>query len=213
MESAAPTYITPKTRAAIARYHAPATTALLRDYLAEHPNAHRPDAPLFPAVLLRAARPTGVRAETRTGERCPTAGDRLAGLSVAEAERGLSSTGASPAARDVLQGHYTGLRSCGLTGWPPLRAHPPYRRNSAEVSRAPTYLREPLHRCRATSPGDSPIHGPQGRARLRRSTTSGNTDDHAGQWPPWERWRRGRPTGRTSWPCGARDGMSSALRG
>lgn len=85
--SAAPTYITPKTKGSHRQVPLPpATTALLRDYLAEHPNAHRPDAPLFPAVLLRAARPTGVRAETKDGEsaalRQATA---LAGLSVAEA--------------------------------------------------------------------------------------------------------------------------------
>lgn len=38
-----------------------ATTAMLRDYLAVHPRAGEPTAPLFPGVALEAVRPTGVR--------------------------------------------------------------------------------------------------------------------------------------------------------
>jgi integrase len=42
----------------------PATTALLRDYLAEHPRQDEPDAPLWPGMTLKRPRPTGVRANT-----------------------------------------------------------------------------------------------------------------------------------------------------
>jgi integrase len=40
----------------------PETTALLRDYLAEHPRGNDPEAPLWPAMVLTRPRPTGVRA-------------------------------------------------------------------------------------------------------------------------------------------------------
>jgi integrase len=45
-----------------------ATTELLRDYLAAHPRADEPTAPLFPNLSLTPARPTGVRARTASGE-------------------------------------------------------------------------------------------------------------------------------------------------
>lgn len=85
--NAVPTYISPKTKGSRRQVPLPpATTALLRDYLAEHPNARTPSAPLFPAMLLRAVRPTGVRVEAKDGEsaalRQATA---LSGLPVAEA--------------------------------------------------------------------------------------------------------------------------------
>lgn len=90
--NAVPTYIAPKTKGSRRQVPLPPnTTALLREYLAEHPNARTPgahvaSAPLFPAMLLRAERPTGVRADTKDGEsaaqRQATA---LADLSVAEA--------------------------------------------------------------------------------------------------------------------------------
>lgn len=41
----------------------PETTALLRDYLAQHPRRDEPTAPLWPAMVLTRPRPTGVRAE------------------------------------------------------------------------------------------------------------------------------------------------------
>jgi len=41
-------------------------TELLRDYLADHPRADEPTAPLFPAMVLTGPKPTGVRAWTGT---------------------------------------------------------------------------------------------------------------------------------------------------
>ncbi|ULN33405.1 site-specific integrase [Mycolicibacterium smegmatis] len=41
----------------------PATTAMLRDYLAVHPRRDDPSAPLFPGVHLEPPRPTGVRSD------------------------------------------------------------------------------------------------------------------------------------------------------
>jgi integrase len=46
----------------------PTTTELLRDYLADHPRADEPTAPLFPGMTLAPAKPTGVRATTTDGE-------------------------------------------------------------------------------------------------------------------------------------------------
>lgn len=62
------------------------TTELLREYLAAHPRADDPAAPLFCSVTLKAAKPTGKRATDADGNRVvPTAVDALAGLSVDEA--------------------------------------------------------------------------------------------------------------------------------
>lgn len=92
------TYLTPKTKGS--RRKVPltaATTELLRDYLAEHPRADEPTAPLFPAMILAVPKPTGVRALDRDGK--PASRDRrsvkhrqataLAEFSVAEAEARL----------------------------------------------------------------------------------------------------------------------------
>ncbi|MGV7698398.1 tyrosine-type recombinase/integrase [Mycobacterium kansasii] len=82
------------------------TTALLRDYLAEHPRRDEPDAPLWPGMALTRPRPTGVRADTAepgaatTGveEAAPSAtakdrarrqADALALLTVEDAEKRL----------------------------------------------------------------------------------------------------------------------------
>jgi integrase len=57
------TYLPPKTkRSRRCVPLTPATTELSRDYLAEHPNADEPIAPLFPDMTLTVPRPTGVRA-------------------------------------------------------------------------------------------------------------------------------------------------------
>lgn len=62
------------------------TTKLLRDYLAVHPRADDPAAPLFCAVTLKVAEPTGRRASDSDGNRiAPTAVDALAALSAGEA--------------------------------------------------------------------------------------------------------------------------------
>ncbi|WP_278313742.1 tyrosine-type recombinase/integrase [Lolliginicoccus levis] len=56
-------YDVPKTKGSRRRVPlTPATTALLRAYLARHPRAHCATAPLFPAFRLIPERPTGVRA-------------------------------------------------------------------------------------------------------------------------------------------------------
>ncbi|MEZ0354097.1 tyrosine-type recombinase/integrase [Mycobacterium sp. pR1184] len=82
------------------------TTALLRDYLAEHPRGNEPDAPLWPAMVLTRPRPTGVRATpaepgaARTGVEEPAPSttakararrqaDALGELTVKEAEKRL----------------------------------------------------------------------------------------------------------------------------
>ena len=53
-------YLSPKTKGSYRRVPLIlATTALLRDYLAEHPRADEPTAPLFPAMVLKVPRPTG----------------------------------------------------------------------------------------------------------------------------------------------------------
>lgn len=55
-------YLTPKTKGSRRRVPlTAATTTMLRDYLAMHPQADKPTAPLFPAVTLTKVRPTGVR--------------------------------------------------------------------------------------------------------------------------------------------------------
>lgn len=62
------------------------TTEILRDYLASHPRANDPNAPLFCSGTIRASRPTGRRATDSLGNRLiPTATDALAALSASEA--------------------------------------------------------------------------------------------------------------------------------
>jgi integrase len=100
-------YMTPKTPGSNRWVSlTPETTALLRDYVAEHPRADEPTAPLWPAVGLTRPRPTGVRAEaadigatTRGVEDAPPSitakararrqADALAELTVAESEARL----------------------------------------------------------------------------------------------------------------------------
>jgi integrase len=60
----------------------PATTELLRDYLAAHPRRDDPSAPLFCAVTLRPTMPTGRKATDAEGKRVVRAAlDALAALS------------------------------------------------------------------------------------------------------------------------------------
>ena len=69
------TYITPKTKGSRRQVPLPAApTALLREYLADHPHGdparaddYDPTAPLFPGMRLRAPRPTGVRVAPTDG--------------------------------------------------------------------------------------------------------------------------------------------------
>jgi integrase len=83
-------YLTPKTRGS--RRKVPLTaeaTALLRDFLAEHPKAHIPSAPLFPAIRLTVPKPTGVKAVDAAGTAEARQATALAKLTVAEAEARL----------------------------------------------------------------------------------------------------------------------------
>jgi integrase len=100
-------YVTPKTPGSNRRVSlTPETTAMLRDYLAAHPRADEPTAPLWPAMALTRTRPTGVRAEpadTGAANRGVTAGtptaaakararrqaDALAELTIEDAEKRL----------------------------------------------------------------------------------------------------------------------------
>jgi integrase len=80
-------YDSPKTKGSRRRVPMTnATTELLRSYLNSHPRADDPTAPLFCAVTLKPARPTGVRAIDSEGNRLvPNALDALAALSANEA--------------------------------------------------------------------------------------------------------------------------------
>ncbi|ALI24478.1 Integrase [Mycolicibacterium fortuitum] len=90
-------HLTPKTKGSRRKVPLTAeTTALLRDYLREHPRRVEPDAPLFPNMNLTVPRPTGVKAETKpigAGGAKQSAQDRqaaaLAKLTVADAEARL----------------------------------------------------------------------------------------------------------------------------
>lgn len=88
-------YLTPKTKGSRRRVPLTTeTTALLRDYLRDHPQADKPDAPLFPNMHLTVPRPTGVKtkitakagAKVSAAERQAVA---LATLTVADAEARL----------------------------------------------------------------------------------------------------------------------------
>jgi integrase len=91
-------YDSPKTKGS--RRRVPlmaATTELLRDYLSAHPRRNEPSAPLFCAVTLKAAKPTGKRATDADGNRVlPTAVDALAGLSVDDAAERLALNWSAP---------------------------------------------------------------------------------------------------------------------
>jgi integrase len=85
-------YDTPKTRGSRRRVpFTPATVGILREYLAAHPRGDEVGAPLFPASVLVAAKPTGKKATDEHGRRIvPKAEEALAALSVEEAEARLT---------------------------------------------------------------------------------------------------------------------------
>ncbi|BBY15097.1 hypothetical protein MLIT_06890 [Mycolicibacterium litorale] len=77
-------YLPPKTKGSRRRVPLTATTtALLRDYVAAHPRADEPTAPLFPSVSLKAQRPTGVK--NPVGASAANQAAALAELTTAEA--------------------------------------------------------------------------------------------------------------------------------
>lgn len=93
-------YDTPKTRGSRRRVPlTPATVDVLRNYLALHPRADDPTAPLFPAFRLTAERPTGIAVATddksAKGKASRNA-DALASLTVEEAEARLELDWTSP---------------------------------------------------------------------------------------------------------------------
>ena len=100
-------YVTPKTPGSNRWvFLIPETTAMLRDYLAEHPRRDEPTAPLWPAMVLTRPRPTGVRTDaadtgaattgvedappsTIAKDRARRQTDALAELTVEDAEKRL----------------------------------------------------------------------------------------------------------------------------
>ncbi|MCF6386821.1 tyrosine-type recombinase/integrase [Mycobacterium sp. MBM] len=98
------TYDSPKTKGS--RRRVPlmaATTELLRDYLAAHPRRDDPDAPLFCAATLKAAKPTGKRATDIDGNRIvPSAVDALSALSVDDAAYRLVLDWSAPIRRQTF---------------------------------------------------------------------------------------------------------------
>ncbi len=93
------THLAPKTTGTRRRVPLPdAPTAALRDYLAVHPRRDEPTAPLFPAMRLRAPRPTGVptlpadgvATNGGAGSAALRQATALADLTVAEAEARLA---------------------------------------------------------------------------------------------------------------------------
>ena len=89
-----PTYITPKTRGSRRTVPmTPATTTLLREYIAQHPRRVDPTAPLFPGMRLLVPRPSGVRADNAEARESMASALRqatvLADMSVADAEERL----------------------------------------------------------------------------------------------------------------------------
>lgn len=98
------TYDTTKTRGSDRRVPLmPHTVQLLRDYLAEHPRADEPTAPLFCSVALAPVKPSGKRRVDADREQPETAAEKadrqataLAALSVAEATERLVVDWSSP---------------------------------------------------------------------------------------------------------------------
>lgn len=89
-------YDTTKTKRSMRRVPLRSVTVdLLRDYLADHPRAGEPDAPLFCAVTLKPVKPTGKRSgepgakPLTSAQKAARQADALAGLSVAEATNRL----------------------------------------------------------------------------------------------------------------------------
>jgi integrase len=91
-------YDSPKTKGSRRRVPLTAgTTALLRDYLAAHPRRDESSAPLFCAVTLKPAKPTGKRSVDPDGNRvAPSAVDSLAALSTDEAAQRLALDWSAP---------------------------------------------------------------------------------------------------------------------
>lgn len=111
------TYLTPKTRGSRRRVPlTAATTALLRDYLAEHPRAHEPEAPLFPGITAHTPRLVLDWAEPLRHLTFYRAVFRPA---VARARR-LSPHDAPPAAMVFHSLRHTYVSLCVAAGVPPL---------------------------------------------------------------------------------------------
>ena len=134
------TYLAPKTKGS--RRRVPLTTAtneLLRDYLAAHPRADDPTAPLFPGMTLTVPKPTGVRAADSARTRKAVVlrqATALAALSVEDAEERLvldwsERYGTVPGTRPCSD-----RRCCAPTGLRQLRSSRPA--SSSTRSATPT---------------------------------------------------------------------------
>jgi len=92
------TYDTPKTKGSRRRVPlTPATVAVMRDYLAEHPHGPKnadpdPTAPLFPSMRLIAEKPTGVKATDADGRRIVARAEQV-GRAVGGGCRGAAEVG------------------------------------------------------------------------------------------------------------------------
>ena len=99
-------YDSPKTKGSRRRVPLTSqTTALLREYLAEHPRQNDPNAPLFCAVTLKPSKPTGLRATDgaeNAAERKLRQATALASLSVEEAASRLELDWSSPLAHQTF---------------------------------------------------------------------------------------------------------------
>ena len=178
------TYVTPKTKGSRRRVPlTPATTTLLRDYLAEHPHQSRHPRPrCFPACACEHPAPPvyGPKPPMGSGHggwqrgtlRQATA---LADLTAADAAERLMLDWTTPLRTPRSIRPSSARRCCGPTG---LRRPPRYR--PAEVSRAPAHLRELVHRGGPATAGDRAVHGPrEGHHDARRVRAPVHTDDHA----------------------------------
>jgi integrase len=161
---AKPTAIPPKTKGSRRTVPlTPATTALLRDYLAVHPRRDEPTAPLFPGVRLQPPRPTGVADPLTLNQRLGQPRDGSAAGGGARGPLDCRGGGAAGArlgrpepARHLLQGR---IPPGGVAR---QQAYPDRRATAAtQIPWATTHLRELVHRGGTATAGGRAVHGPR----------------------------------------------------
>ena len=151
----------------------PATTALLRDYLAMHPRRDEPTAPLFPNVHLRPVRPAGLADPLTINQALPGVesgirakarrqANALADLSTAEAGERLVLDWAAPNRHAtfykavfrpaVMRANRLARRATAT--WPPLPAQLKFH------ALRHTYA-APLHRGGTATAGGRAVYGPR----------------------------------------------------
>lgn len=172
-------YLPPKTKGSRRRVPlTAATTALLRDYLAENPRADEPTAPLFPSVGLARSRPTGVKnpegdggeASGRLGQPHGSGSRRAAGARLV--------TAGPPC--HLLQGGVPACGSAGYSGRDGVGGEVRSTTSRAHLARASAHVREPVRGGRVERAGGQPLHGPL------------ETNDDAGDLHPPLQHRRPR---------------------